>query len=298
MRVFNKIGSKERFQEMYQNIAKLKLNEDFGQFSTNSVVETELIGLLNNDIRVNRSNSTVNGNDSFVELECLDNKGNSVKFSFKVTSTLGDQTGISNIGEILLIKFQFKGKDGITNIEANENDLRDINDKYKDKYYQLIQDYIDVKEETPIDEEFIEIGKKIDSYPFGGGSTDIQTAKSYVDAKPTNANVRVNAPELNKYIDEDVEVQSNKKEIIRQAYNNLKKIGVPKPTANQVQQEISRIKNAEISEKPIEEEMIGNSEPEIEELPKKTPIIIINPDEEMTNILLGFKPLNVGDQIE
>ena len=300
MKIYNKIGSKERFLEMFQGVNKLKLNEAFEQFSTMNALESEFNALANGDIRVERSNTKVNGNVTNIDLETVDNQGNKITFLFEIQSEAGDQAGVSNIGNISLIKFIFQGKDGASNIQIDKNNLNDFNTKYSDAFYNIIQEYIDTQSEQPaIDETFIDAVKKVDSYPFGGGRDNIQTGKSYVDTKPTNPDLRVNAPELNKYVDENIgelkpidlsakspieDLPADKKAIILKAINNLTyKKGRPEyaPNVHEINDEIKRIQSlgGAIEEIDYQDDIKNIVNQEISRFKQQTQLPVINEPE-------------------
>ena len=79
--------------------------------------------------------------------------------------------------------------------------------------FDVVEKYVDVESSVPQQdntelEEAVKLidAIKKDSYPFGGGNDRLQTGKNYADEKPTNDSVRVKSPELDKFVQEDVNI--------------------------------------------------------------------------------------------
>ena len=247
-------NGKERLFEMMERVNKISVNEFMGNTTNNlnskSVLDFAFNGLLSKKIKVKQSNTQTNDDDTFVELLCLDNNGNNITFTFKSNATEGDQDGVYNVNDVILTSFSFDDIASGESVDMEENDLKDFNAKYGSQLFDIIDDYIDYDEKEPeIDEEYVNAVKKIDSYPFGGGSDRLQTGKAYADEKPTNPDVRVQAPELNKYVDENNNspvdsLPENKRAIINNAIDNLtRKKGRPHGslTTSEINDEIKRI---------------------------------------------------------
>lgn len=205
MKVFKEIGSKERFVDMFQKVNKIKLNEAIGQnYNPNSILEFAFSELKNKKLSVKHSNTQVNGNESFVELLCIDNSGNNISFIFKATSTEGDQEGVFNINEVIMTNFSFDDANSEETIELDENGLRQFNAQHASEFFDIVDEYMDVEDEEPeLDEIYEDAVKLIDKVPYKAGSERMVTQAQYADEKPTNANVRVKAPELQKFVQED-----------------------------------------------------------------------------------------------
>ena len=278
MKIYNQIGSKERLFEMIKNVNKIKLNEDFNA-NASDILDIEFNGLKNNTLKVQQSNVQASDNKSYVELNCVDEQGNLVTFSFEAQATEGDQDGVYNLNNVTLKEFQFTNKAGSNTVSIDENGLAQFNSQHGNELVDVVSNYVDFESGAPeIDESFIEIAKKIDSYPFGGTPRTMQTSKAYADEKPTNPKLRVKSPELNKYIDEDMQTSAayadekptnpklrvkspelekyvneensstnnlpdNKIEIIKNAINNLKKSGKSSNTSD-INVEIKRMLNS------------------------------------------------------
>ena len=100
MKLYNKIGSKERLVEIFQKVNKIKLNE----VATNVVqtgtqlIEKAFTELSNKEANVNQTNTQTAGENNFVEIVTNDRDGNNITFTFKVASNEDDQDGVYNVG--------------------------------------------------------------------------------------------------------------------------------------------------------------------------------------------------------
>ena len=247
MKIYNQIGSKDRLFEMMKNVNKVKLNEDFNA-NASDILDIEFNGLKNQTLKVQQSNVQASDNKSYVELVCLDEQGNVIDFNFEVEASEGDQDGVYNINGAKLLGFKFTNKAGSNTVSIDENGLAQFNSLHGNELVDVVSNYADFESGTPeIDESFVEIAKKIDSYPFGGTPRTMQTSKAYADEKPTNPKLRVKSPELNKYVDEGNlpvnDLPDNKIQIIKTAINNLETKGISKSmlTTGEVNSEIQRM---------------------------------------------------------
>jgi len=209
MKVFKEIGSKERFVDMFQKVNKVRLNEAVGQnYNPNSVLDFAFSELLNKKLTIKHSNTQANGNESYVELLCVDSSGNNITFTFKAITSEGDQDGVYNVDEVLMSGFSFDDAQGEETIELDENGLRQFNAQHADEYYDIVDEYMDVEDEEPeMDEMYEDAVKLIDKVPYKAGSERMIKHAQYADQKPTNSAVRVNAPELQKFVKEDSSVE-------------------------------------------------------------------------------------------
>ena len=216
MRINKPVGSKERLVEIFQKVNKVKLNEnllEMGGVGLNpeNVLNMAFNQLKNKRLNVEHSNTQANGAESFVELMCVDNQGNNITFTFKTTSSEGDQDGVFNVGSVILSTFSFDSADGEESVELAEDGLKRFNQQHANEMFDVIQDYLDVEpqgaESAETSNELAEAIKLIDaikkdSSPYGGGFDKMQTGKNYGDKKPTNDAVRVKSPELDKFVQE------------------------------------------------------------------------------------------------
>jgi hypothetical protein len=200
MKIYKPIGSKERFAEIFQGVTKVHLNEGFGQsFNPQAVLDVSFNQLKNGQLNIERSNSQAKGDQSYVELVCKDKQGNDIVFTFKVNANSGDQDGVFNVNGVTMTSFAFDSATDEESVEMDEKGLQQFNAKHGNELFDVIDKYIDVEEEQPIDSLYEDAIKKIDSYPFGGTPERMQTNAAYGDEKPINPAIRVKSPELDKF---------------------------------------------------------------------------------------------------
>jgi hypothetical protein len=214
MKIYKPIGSKERFVEMFQNVNKVKLNESLieagGQLNPQAVLNMSFNELKNNRLKIQNSSTQSDGDVSYVELVCVDNQGNNVTFTFKAIVKEGDQEGVFSIEEVGIESFSFDSAGEEESVDLSGDTLKQFNAQHASELYDVVNKYVDVKspevEKTAELEEAIKLidAIKQDSYPFGGGNDRMQTGQNYADEKPTNSQVRVKSPELDKFVQEDL----------------------------------------------------------------------------------------------
>ena len=211
MKVFKQSGSKDRLFEVMRRVNGVTLNEEVESISTpKSVLSNTFNGLLSGDLKISHSTTKIEGDETFVELTCTDKNENNAIFRFIIKSTETDQENVFGVNDIKLIGFTYATSSGDGSFEINDEDgLREFNSENDGKLFDVIEDYVDVSEEEPVDSLYEDAIKKIDSYPYGGGSERMQTAKAYVDEKPTNPKLRVSSDELDKYIKESENIGSD-----------------------------------------------------------------------------------------
>jgi hypothetical protein len=205
MKIYNEIGSKERFLDIFQKVNKVRLNEAVVQnYSKTGVLDVAFNDLKGGLLKIEKSNTQTRGEETFVELICIDKQSNNVTFTFKVDLAEGDQDGVFDVNDVALIGFTFDAADGSETIELTENDLRQFNMQHKNEFFDVVQNYVDAEEGEPaMDEIYEEAVKKIDSYPFGAKDREGMVKPiQYADEKPTNPKLRVDAPELKKIVNE------------------------------------------------------------------------------------------------
>lgn len=165
MKVYTKIGSKERLSEIFQKVNKVQLSEGFGQnYNSQSVLELAFSELKNNTLNIEQSKTQGNGDESFVELICIDKSGNNITFTFKSTTTAGDQTGVYAVDGVSLVSFTFDSSDGSDSVEMLENELKQFNAQHGSELFDVIDKYIDIEDEEPVDSLYEDAINQIDSY--------------------------------------------------------------------------------------------------------------------------------------
>ena len=208
MKIFKPVGSKERFAEIFQGVTKVRLNEAFmsdsASLNPENVLNMAFEQLKSGGLKIEQSNSQGSGEQSYVELVCKDKQGNDITFTFKVKSSAGDQDGVYNVNGVIMTNFTFDSPNEEV-VELDENGLKRFNSQHGNELFDAIQQYITVEDEEPIDSLYEDAIKKIDSYPYGGGSDRMQTGKGYADEKPINPAIRVKSPELDKFVKEEQE---------------------------------------------------------------------------------------------
>jgi len=206
MKIYKETGSKDRLFEMMQRVNRVTLNEDtFGQPQNNGsmgILTEKLRQLTDGTLKVQQSNTQTNGDESYLELKCIDDSGNMI-FNFRINASTGDQDGVFNVNSAELVNFKLNNTANGQSIEIDEPELKQFNAEHTNEFIEIASNYADFETQEPnIDEEYMNAIKKIDSYPFGGGSTRMQTGKAYADEKPINPKLRVKSPELDKFVDE------------------------------------------------------------------------------------------------
>jgi hypothetical protein len=208
MKVYNPIGSKERFLEMFQRVNKIQLNEEMvqGNAGTN-VLETAFNDLKNNTLNIKRTDSQTTGDENFIEINGVDNSGNDITFRFRVTVNQGEEEGVIGIENAELINFEYKSRTYDMEVPEGMNMLRQFNAKHGNEIADVVGEYADFDSGSQANDELYEEAiKLIDKVPYNKGSEEMQTQKAYFDQKPTNPDVRVNAPELQKFVKEEEEL--------------------------------------------------------------------------------------------
>ena len=280
MKVFKEKGSKERFVDMFQKVNKIQLNEAFGQnLNPQNALNVAFDELKNRTLTIKHSNTQEKDNESYVELLCVDKQGNQITFTFRAIIEESDQEGVFDVTDVVLDSFSFDEANSEESAELSGDALKQFNAQHENELFDIVNKYIDVEEEVPAEEEnlYQEAVKKIDSYPFGGKDRKgMQTGKAYADEKPTNPDVRVKAPELEKFVNEDdyddfalpldygvedkkaimqsdrqqlekepevedeppIEISDEKKQIILQAYDNLMIKNINNPSYSPTLEEV------------------------------------------------------------
>jgi len=213
MRMHKPVGSKERLIEMFQKVNHVKLNENLLEMggvnlNADSVLNLAFSQLVNKKLNIEHTSTQGSGEDNFVELTCVDPEGNNITFVFKVLTSEGDQDGVYTLESAQLTAFGFDSADGEETIDLDENGLAQFNQQYADELLDVVEQYADVEEPSDAEElgeaiKLIDAIKK-DSYPYGGGNDRMQTGQNYGDKKPTNDKVRVKSPQLDKFIQEEI----------------------------------------------------------------------------------------------
>ena len=259
MKIYTPIGSKDRLFEMMENVNKIKLNEDGSYVGINETLESSFNDLINHTIKIQKTDTQTNNDETYLELNCTEKHGYEIIFDFKWETSQTDQDGVNNIANAKIIKFKLStSPTSSLTFSGNDTTLNKFNIQHADEILSVVTEYADFNTEEPeIDETYMDAIKKIDSYPFGGTPRTMQTSKAYADEKPTNPKLRVNAPELEKIVDEEfigatnnasnpVQTSDKKRSIILVAHDNLtRKKGRKEyaPSTSEINAEIQRMRS-------------------------------------------------------
>ena len=149
-----KLTDKQRYINLMQKVNKVMINESV--FDTNTgenLLYSSFEQFLANNLTIMSTNTNVSANESFVELDCVDDEGNKITFNFKVIADESEQDGVFKIGQAELINFSFSSSEGKNNVDIDETGLRAFNQKYGSKLVNIVSEYIDVEENQPDEEE-------------------------------------------------------------------------------------------------------------------------------------------------
>jgi hypothetical protein len=213
MEMYNKPGTKERLFEMMNGVNKTQINEMVTP-ETNQIVSMAFEKLRSGALRADKGGSDksimqVLDDATYVGINGYDKEGNMYNFNFKITGTEGDQDGVTNVNDVILEKFFYQNPQGQKVVELDQNDLSQFNSANSSKFYDVVDKYVDIDIQTADEmegmDETINIEIKPDSQPFGGSKEEFQDGSGYVDEKPPNPELRVDSPELDKYVKESTD---------------------------------------------------------------------------------------------
>lgn len=181
---YRKYGTTAKLFERFERVNKVRLDE--GVFDTETL-DSKLIEYYNllkeNQLNIKTVNTSVSGDESFVELVCTDEVGNEITFNFKSRFDEGDQDGVFNLVEGELFGFSFNSKDGTTTIDIDENGLRTFNERFGNEIISVISDFVDVESNQPEEALYTEAVKKIEEN-FGRSKIDYDGAQLAFDKLP------------------------------------------------------------------------------------------------------------------
>lgn len=256
-------SNKKRLFEVFQSVNKVNINEVVIQGASDEDILMNSFAALNNkEIRVLRNNSQTRSDDnSYVELECVDDDNNKIEFNFQIESEEDTQDAVFKISEVKLIKFKFTKADGNVIVEMDEPLLRDFNNQYKDNMFNIVDEYVDFELEVTdelsenLDIEQISTEKQETGDVLQGGLAD------------QNQPIDFDLEQLLMGVDVELEHTNDPLIAIEIAMDHL----VEDP-------------NYYTYLEKMEDEMQGDG--------GKTN------DEKMTDVLLGYEPQNIGDNID
>lgn len=223
MKIYSQIGSKERLFEMMSGVNNNPEIRESNVVKGSDILKVKFAELANGKLDVRNLQSQVNGDESSVDLGCVDVQGNEVKFTFNIQATKEDQDGVYNIVGVELVNFEFNNQSERINVTVGDENLAVFNEQNGDAMINVVSKYADFDEGAPeLDEKYIDAVKKIDSYPFGGTPRTMKKSSEYGDEKPTNPDLRVKSPELDKFVDEELDVNTvNSDDVVGKYYEKL-----------------------------------------------------------------------------
>jgi len=211
MKVHNPSGSKERLFEMFGAVAKVKINEGMVSPAVKQILTVAFEKLKSGALKAEQGGSVeAKMLDNYVGINGYDRDRNMYNFNFKITGEEGDQDGVEMVNDVYLEKFYYQNPRGIKMVELDENELQEFNQEHGTDLFDAIEEYIDIQpKETPDDTVEVDMDENIevkpDSDPFGGARQKYQDGMGYGDEKPVNPKLRVDAPELKKFVREDLD---------------------------------------------------------------------------------------------
>lgn len=140
MKVYNPIGSKERFLEMFQRVNKINLNEDMLR---GNVIENEFNALKNNELNIKQTNNQANGNQNTIEIVATDREGAEITFRFRLSGSENDQEGVISVDNAELIGFEYKSNAYQMEIPEGMNSLVNFNRKFSNQIADVVGDFAD-----------------------------------------------------------------------------------------------------------------------------------------------------------
>jgi len=162
MKIFNESGSKERFNEMFERVAKTRINESI---DSNIVLELAFKELREKRLNIVNQKTYSTETDSYIEIVGTDKSSNSVTFTFNVIADEDLQDGVYNITDAIMTSFTFDSPDGEDSITIDEKELANFSQGHKNEIIEIVSDYVDFEEDEPeMTEEIQNAINKIDSY--------------------------------------------------------------------------------------------------------------------------------------
>lgn len=164
---YRKYGTPSKLFERFERVNKVKFNESIYTENTLETKLTEYYNLLKqNQLDIKKININVNGGESFVEIEALDNEGNNITFNFQSTFKQENTDDVYNLYDGKLIGFSFKDQNNSNNFDVEESALKEFNETFGNEIVDVISDYVDVENNQPDQTLYNEAVKKIDKRTF------------------------------------------------------------------------------------------------------------------------------------
>lgn len=257
------------------------LSEDYDTVSNSAgLLENEFKKLITDNLDIQDRDTRVVGNDTFVELICSDGSGAKIIFNFKLSSNNTELDNVISVDSGILDSFRYI-KEGQQPINIEAESLQEFNQQHASEIIDVVSEYAGIEsDEMATDSVYEDAVKLIDKVPYKKGTEQIQTSQAYGDEKPTNPDVRVDSPQLDKFVKEDdedgnpfdynpemppdpdgddstitgidpydvqddnteYETNPEKAQLITQAYDNLINAGNVSPTFDEITREANMMK--------------------------------------------------------
>lgn len=162
MKIFNESGSKERFNEMFERVAKTRINESL---DAGTVLELAFKELRERKLNIINQRTYSTNTNSYIEIVGTDRGNNSITFTFKVMADEDLQDGVYNITDAIVTSFTFDSQDQQDSVVIDENGLTNFSQGHKNEIIEIVSEYVDFEDNEPdMTEELQNAINKIDSY--------------------------------------------------------------------------------------------------------------------------------------
>lgn len=186
MRIYNKIGSKERIIEMFNNVNKIKLNENMREINP---IILAFEKLKNNLLKIEKTQTRVDDVKTYIIINASDNENNKYMFVFEIDVNETAQDDVFDVNRTTLTDFSYNGN------KYSDDEINDFNKTHNSKIFDVIDKYVDIDSDDSYsddimgDEMLEEFGKSIDSididendYPSKLGK-EFKTSSNYPKQK-------------------------------------------------------------------------------------------------------------------
>lgn len=180
MKIYNQVGSKERFLEMFQGVTKTKLNENFGDDTNNNsgILVKSFNELKQGSLNINNTNTKSNNNENNIEISGTDQNGNLITFRVRTTTSQGDQDGVFTVDSAELIEFIFRNNTHNVEIAEGDKILQQFNAQHNQELIDVVSEYSDDNSSDVPDMEdglYEEAINLIDKVPYKKSQETMQT---------------------------------------------------------------------------------------------------------------------------
>lgn len=146
MKIFNESGSKERFNEMFEKVAKSTINESL---DSSTILELAFKDLKEKKLNVVNQKTYSTANDSYIEIIATDKDSNSITFTFKVIAEEDEQDNVFHIIDAQMTSFSFDSQDEMDSLTMEGDELSDFSNAHKNEIINSISEFVDFEQEEP-----------------------------------------------------------------------------------------------------------------------------------------------------